>query len=326
MLNSGGMPEQNNPSIELQDRDVALLRDLFVSRIMTLAHIAAIHFDGRAEAAKKRVQKLKTAGFVAERPRKARDPGILCLTKQGFDLLNTNGHLSDYPKLSLAGFERRARVSDLTLRHELEVMDAKAAFLPAIGRTAGMTVVEFCTWPMLCQFDVHPKNSDRVRVKPDGLFRVREQTPDDEVYEHAFFLEVDRGTETLDTLARKAVCYREHYSSGGFAMTLGGMRSAYAEYPFRVLFVLPSEERLNNITERLLAIDPPIETQVWLTTSKNLIADPLGSIWIRPRDYRDANVSGKSIQSDYTQHSYRRLPEYVRGISKLIAYRTLFMD
>ena len=35
---------------------------------LTLAHAAPLYFEGRKEAAKKRLQKLKEAGLVGERP------------------------------------------------------------------------------------------------------------------------------------------------------------------------------------------------------------------------------------------------------------------
>lgn len=305
------------PRIEHQERDFALLEDLFVSRVMTLSHVAAIRFGGRPEAAKKRVQKLKAAGLIAERPRRARDPGILFLSKRGYELLKQNGHVAGYPGLSAPAFEKRAKVSDLTLRHELGVMDAKAALLPAINRTPGMSVIEFTTWPMLHQFDVRLRGHSALRVKPDGFLLVEEKGVGGESYEHTFFLEVDRGTEILDTLANRALCYREHYRTGGYAASCGASRNAFAEYPFRVLIVFPSEERRNNMAERLLSLTPPIETLVWLTTAAELRSDPLGPVWVRPRDYAQAlkpTVFGTATlkrTEAYRRHSRREA--HVRG-------------
>lgn len=54
--------------IDLQPRDVALLRGFFESRIMNLAHVSALYFDGKSDMAKKRVQKLKKAGLLREHP------------------------------------------------------------------------------------------------------------------------------------------------------------------------------------------------------------------------------------------------------------------
>ena len=52
-----GAKQQN---IALQERDLELLRGLFESRVMTLAHAGDLFFDSKPQAAKKRVQKLKS--------------------------------------------------------------------------------------------------------------------------------------------------------------------------------------------------------------------------------------------------------------------------
>lgn len=82
--------------LALQPRDLALLRDLFESRLMTTAHVAAIHFDGRGEAAKKRLQKLKVANLVTMRPRRASEPAVYFLTKKAIALLRTHRILAEY--------------------------------------------------------------------------------------------------------------------------------------------------------------------------------------------------------------------------------------
>ena len=66
--------------LRIQDRDVAFLQGLFESRVMTLAHASTLFFGGKPEAAKKRVQKLKAAGYVRERPRHTYEPSVLFLT------------------------------------------------------------------------------------------------------------------------------------------------------------------------------------------------------------------------------------------------------
>src|SRR5438874_7656748 len=118
--------------IVIQTRDLALLRGLFESRLMTLSHAAILYFDGREEAAKKRLQKLKAAGIVAERRRKAYEPSLLFLTSKAFGILRDQGVLSEYPTLTYAALQRRVQVSDLTLRHELEVMGVKVSFHSAV--------------------------------------------------------------------------------------------------------------------------------------------------------------------------------------------------
>jgi hypothetical protein len=78
----------NSDSIILQDRDFALLRGLFESRVMTASHIATQFFDEKAEMAKKRLQKLKATGYVRERPRRPSDSAVLFLTRKALEVLH----------------------------------------------------------------------------------------------------------------------------------------------------------------------------------------------------------------------------------------------
>jgi hypothetical protein len=274
--------------IELQERDWQILRGLFESRIMTAAHASALYFEGRPEAAKKRLQKLKAAGLIAERPRlRPYDPAILFLSRQAFRLLSENGRIEDYPKLQLGQMEKRARVSELTLKHELAVMDVKAAVVAAITKLSHLRVAEFSTWPLLRQFRSRPSTGGKTQwVRPDGFIRIH-QHESGGTSEHAFFLEVDRSTETLDTLAIRCLCYREHYRAGGFAAQMGHAPSEAGRFPFRVLIVCKTEQRRRNLATRLLQQRPPVFTQVWLATFEEVIPSPLGSVWSTPKDYRD---------------------------------------
>src|SRR5467141_1616814 len=103
-------------SLQLQERDFAMLRGLFESRVMIARHIATLYFGGKHQYTKKRLHKIKAAGLINERRRRLNEPSILFLTRKAFTILNTEGHLSEYPSLSANSFEARANVSELTLR------------------------------------------------------------------------------------------------------------------------------------------------------------------------------------------------------------------
>src|SRR5690349_8261079 len=118
-------PQIRAEAIQPQERDFALLRGLFESRVMTSGHIATLYFEGKREYAKKRLQKLKAAGLIAERRRRMNEASVLFLTRKGFGFLSGEGHLSGYPEPNLSFFESRSNVSEFTLRHELEIMDVK---------------------------------------------------------------------------------------------------------------------------------------------------------------------------------------------------------
>jgi hypothetical protein len=188
-------------------------------------------------------------------------------------------------------------------------MDVKAAFHVAAEKADSppITVAEFSTWPLLNEFTAPWADGDEIKVRPDGFVRLHEKEPGDGISEHTFFLELDRSTETLDTLAARAGHYLNHYKSGGFAAHNGAPRSAYKDYPFRVLMVFKTAERRNNMAERLLRNDPPIFTQVYLSTLADARRDPFGAIWIRPIDYRDALAHTPYARADMReQRAYRR--------------------
>lgn len=291
----------------LQERDIAVLRGLFESRVMTSAHVAALYFHGKAEAAKKRLQKLKAASLIRERRRRAYEAATLYLTRVGHLVLQRHGILREYPAMVLDDLEKRARVGEFTVRHELEVMDVKAAFHAALRTNATFSVAEFGTWPRLYQFEALGSRNGTMLVKPDGFIRIHEREKEGGLSEHSFFLELDRSTEILDRLVSRGNHYLDYYRSGEFAVRNGGSRSAYKDYPFRVLMVFKTAERRSNVAERLLQNTPPILTQIYLTTIEEVRIDPLGAIWVRPIDHQTA-VFG----TPFDPEKRRARPEYQR--------------
>lgn len=297
--------------IELQGRDIDLLRGLFESRIMTAGHVAMLYFGGKREYTKKRLQKLKAAGFISERKRRVNEASILFLTRKAFSLLNREGHLSGLPQLGANSFEARANVSALTILHELEIMDVKTAFHAALAGNEKFTLRDFSTWPLMNQFETsRPGLTSNGLVKPDGFLRIHETETGTTGFLHECFLEVDRSSEIQDTLVGKASCYLDYFRSGGFAVRNGATCADFKSYPFRVLIVLKSTERRNNTAARLIQNNPPLLTLTWLTTLEEATSDPLGAIWVQPKAYRDI-TAGTPFDPERQLPSgvYRRQPE-----------------
>lgn len=317
----------NDLPVKLQDRDWDLLRGLFESRIMTTKHVAALYFPGTSGMAKQRLQKLKRAGIVRERPRRSRsDPSVLFLSRLAFRLLQENGKLTDYPQFGIKYLDKRMQVSELKLRHELEVMDVKAAMVPAIKQSETLTVAEFSTWPMLYEFESCDPQGRLVKTQPDAFLRIHEKLPDGGIMEHPFFIEVDRSEEATTVLAERAYCYGHFYRDGGLAVRNGEPRANYKEFFFRVLLVCKTAERRNNLAAKMLLNNPPVHTQVWLSTISEVRTDPLRAIWIRPVDYRD--VTFNTPFDPYVQptsRGYRRQADREEFIGKSIPRHTLFM-
>ena len=195
-------------------------------------------------------------------------------------------------------------------------MDVKAGFHQAARKLQNVTVAEFSTWPALHQFEVSHDGFRKTLVKPDGFIRIHEKEIDG-VSEHAFFLELDRSSESLDTLVTKAACYLAHYHSGGFAERNGAPRTAFKEYPFRVLIVCKSAERRNNTALRLLQNNPPIFTHAHLTTLAEVTADPFGAVWLTPAAYR-VSVKGTPFDAERapTKQPYSSQPNREAYVEK----------
>lgn len=312
--------------LRLQPRDHKLLRGLFECRIMNLAHATALHFAGKYDAASKRIQALKSAGYIGDRRNRVGEPSLLYLTKKAFDLLRTEGKLHDYPKLTPEQFTRRSQVKPATLRHELSVMDLRVAMTRAIVAETTHRIDDFTTWPLLSEFTaVHPGQRQRIIVRPDGFLRLVDT--DGDKIEYSFFLELDRSNEVQQVLAEKALCYRDFYATGGFAVRCGGSAEQFRDFPFRVLIVLQNRERRNNLAERLMNSTPPVKFQAWLTTFDEVLGDPLGKVWVCPLDYAHA-TAGTAYAPEHWRGvgTYVRRPEREKLVEERIAKRTLFQD
>lgn len=257
---------------------VSILLTLFESRSVTLAHVVDLHFSGRFEAAKMALRRLKDAGHAASRPG-PKGAHVFSITLAGIDALSARGALEPYPPLTRRQQAKRASGSDRTLLHELSVLDVKAAFSRSLGRSLS----EFGTWPELFRFEAALPGEPLRYVQPDGFMRLRSAGRHD-----SCFLEVDRSTESLGVFVRRLRRYAVFHRAGGFAERCGGGRHEVAAYPFRVLVVLESEERRNNLAEALARAFPPVLTLVWLAIKGEVLADPLSACWVCPVDYRDA--------------------------------------
>lgn len=309
--------------LELQTRDLQMLRALFESRLMTLTHLSALFFDDRVESAKKRLQKLCAAGYLQQRPRRLYQHAIYRLTNRSIYHLQRMGVIDAYrlpPKYNL---QRRMQVSELTLRHELEVLDLRVAIHRAVDQDHRIQLMEISTWPLLSQFIVADEFGDERIIRPDGFFRLCQHHAKGTT-DHACFIEIDRSSESLSRLSQRALDYRQFQKDGGLALWNGRPATESSRYPFRVLYVLENAERRNNVTEELLRLSPPILTLIWLTTREEILQDPLGRIWITPRDYRDIveDSDFDSLSSPRPYH-YRRQSDRERFVDAHLVKRAI---
>jgi hypothetical protein len=253
--------------------------------VATLQHLADLFFDGSYEATRKRLKALEGDGLTAKRARPIGVPAVLFLTAKGYRLAKREAALDGLPLLDAKALGKRVQVSELTLNHELDVLTLRAAFERAVADRADLTVTHFVTWPRLIQFRASRPLREvglgpSMLYRPDGFIELLDTSTQRRMF---FFVEVDRSTEVLATLATKMHGYGEFWRGGGFARRLGGPDAQPKQYPVRVLWTFKSEARLRNVSRAFAG-----QTTggggglAWLATFADATSDPLGRVWSKP--------------------------------------------
>ncbi|MBI5934747.1 MAG: replication-relaxation family protein [Chloroflexi bacterium] len=285
--------------VELQPRDWELLADVYDSRFITIPHAAALHYGSHA-VAKRRLSDLRKALVLGRTPGHfgyAHVDGklqevklIYTFTKKALDLLVNRRDFRDAKGEQWDSLRKRFDLdSSLTIKHEVGVLNVKAALLPALKSQAHLRVEKFGVWPLAYVFKA-PLDGRLKPQKPDGFIHVLEFTPgSDTPQDHYFYLEFDhQRTEDLDRILAKVKAYKHHRTKGGFVRWLGFSDASPDDHPFRVLFVIDTKDavkRRDNICEKLA--DAGITTFTPVTTLAELVANPLGPIWTTPKAHRE---------------------------------------
>lgn len=210
---------------KLRQRDFDLLLELGQSRFFTYEQIANLWFNESLDAARKRCVKLKESGLITTCETSFRRLALVMLSRPGASFLKKRGfagsfHPSVFEEPGLA-----------TLEHELTVRDLKISWLKRAAAERHQ-IDEFSIRSDLLRF-----STEYGTVRPDGYVRMKTQETSAPIY---FFLEVDRGTESLEKLEWKVVQYWNFYCEGGFAFRMGFPRESYKRCPFRVVLVFSS--------------------------------------------------------------------------------------
>jgi hypothetical protein len=278
---------RRNRSLELQARDFEALRGLFESRIMGRRHMLALFFPDQIEYGKKRLRALIAAGYIGER-KPGHDPGRylpgwLYLRRSGFQVLAHDPSFIRHP-ISWERMQERLEISQSTISHELGVIDSKVAWTEAVRERTDLVLEEFLTWPALYQFKTAHLAGETVVLKPDARNSTRVVGSEESTI---IFHEHDRGTEGLQRILAKAYGYAHHYESGDFAVRMGSTVEEKKRFRFRVMIDVKNAERRNNIAEALLKNSRvfAVKTLFGLTTTEELLADPLGEILLTLGDY-----------------------------------------
>jgi hypothetical protein len=277
--------------VNIQPRDLDILQEVFVSGLLTSSQIALMYFDGSTEAAKKRLQKLKAERLLATQPRQPYEPSLLFVTKEGRQLLKAR--LQQLPASP-------RNPPKLFLQHHLEIQSIKAALFAACRATEGVSLSHF----QAPGHELLSKQHLCAALRPDASLRLDLQDGSSNNHPLFYFLEIDRSTETQGILMQKAARYLEY----------SRRREGFPTHRFRVLFVFTTKARRDNTAVRLLTAEPRMHSLIWLTTEEEFVTNPLGLIWVSPKDYTQPGplpIGSKSLlpQPSSSQNQFNSLPE-----------------
>lgn len=226
----------------LTPRDENILRSIVQHKFLTTNHIHELHFWNHAS----RVSGIRACTRVLSRLRGHRLIRRLERTVGG----HGGGSAASVWAIDAAGDRvvrvlegrdptRRSRAYEPTvlfLSHTLAIADARIR-LEQLARGGGIDLVEVATEPSSWRpFTVRGQTQT---LKPD-LYAV---TASGE-YEDAWFLEIDRGTESLPTLLAKCHYYQRYFESGL-------EQERHGVFPL-VVWLIPGQSRRDRLAEAVL--------------------------------------------------------------------------
>lgn len=228
----------------LSDRDISVLRTLEEFRLATTDQLRRMLFTGHTSvsaaswACRKSLRKLRDFGLIDHLEhhiggvRAGSSGKVWRLRPAAHRLLNATNRNGKTPRTV-------RREPSVHIREHTLATTEVAAQLHEQAHTGKLEVIE-CTPEPACWRTYINTGGGLVRLKPD-LFAVT-ATPGS-TYEDLWFIEVDRATESLPTIRRKATAY-DTYRATGKEQTNQGT------FP-KVVWLTPDNKRAEQITNTL---------------------------------------------------------------------------
>jgi Replication-relaxation len=246
----------------IQPRDMQVFAELNTCRFLSLPQLAQLCFNGNLETARKRLQKLRGAGYIECQRLLHAVPACVWMTAKASTLLGRPRSHSHRPNLA-------------SLRHELVIRDFRMRLL-LDAPEYGMDVETVRVQAEDISFNVRG-----CRHRPDAFLTLGGKT------RKHYFLEIDLGTESIRVFTRKIEQYERLFKRGAFAARFDAPPGRYRDYPFQVLAVFDSPTR----QERVLAALREDGYRHFLLAARlpEACATPLAEIWTSPA--REAKTS-----------------------------------
>ena len=250
-----------------QERDEEIIVSVYEHGVLSTQQIADLFFRGSVSAATKRLRKLFDAGWLqrAFRPNGVGAPEALYLVERRQETVHC---IADRLGWTEEKVRRHWFPNQMLTEHCLEVN----AFRVAVEISCRKNDVLLELWEDE-RFCVDRIREDGGKVKvfaPDAYFRLFK---DGTLW--AYFLEWDRGTESVGRIRQKAENYATYWRKGFYT-------ERYGLKGFRVLWVTKEKERmevLRKATEKVEGVSP-----FWWATrdavqeSEDILTEPLWTV------------------------------------------------
>lgn len=226
-------------SLQLTERDEALMADLFLHQTMDRGQLQELHF-GSVQRCNMRLRKLFDHGYVSRDFHPMSPYGAQGTYRVGPKAAEIVARRLDadaaYVKQLCQGSKRPE-----FLEHTIAIVDF---YLQVRRSLASQSTVTLETWMPELQarheYDVQIPGSASWKkqvFKPDGFLRLKTASQ-----QYAYFVEVDRGNASAKTFAQKVDHYRLYKQSGLFS-------EMYGDGSFSVLVVTTGEKRLAHLKD-----------------------------------------------------------------------------
>lgn len=229
----------------LSERDLEVLRDLSLVRLLTGRHIQRLHFhDGspltQARRSRSTLQRLSEGGWVVRLERRvggvhAGSGGFTYgLSAKGQRLMRERGP---------AGGRRLRRPWEPGATFFGHLLTGSELYVRLRELQAAGSIEELVHQgePGCWRWWLGP-SGERLVLKPDAYVQYGQED-----YEHAYFVEVDMSTQSRTVIRRKAETYIDYYLQGNEQRRLG-------YFPL-VLFVTTNDQRRAQLVEALAGVD-----------------------------------------------------------------------
>lgn len=277
--------QKNAFNFDLTERDVRILRAVNHYRYLRVEQIKRLEFvtNSSKQSCQKRLKYLYHGGFLERivpfvQIGNGGESTAYYLGKNGAELLAANGE-------TIYSYTKSGQVKHMFLNHALDLSEFRINLEFALRDYPNMYLAQF-----VCDFEIkshlnktagmakfklwtqlnHPTTRQKYVVYPDAKIVLKIH---DKEVQALYFLEIDRGTESLNVIRDKVIGY-DLYRKEKIFQKFGRFKG------FRVLFQAHSKKRAQNMRKALTNLEGA--DLVWITAVSEVNENTLlkSPIWI----------------------------------------------